>query len=81
MKTINLTLQELQQTPQTGNMKNITPRNIQIILLQTSDKQKILQEEGKKKKTVCTEDDSRFLVGKQCKQENSGTTSLKVLND
>ena len=43
MKTINLQIQETQQTPNTRNMKKTTPRHIIIISPKASDKEKILK--------------------------------------
>ena len=50
MKTTNLQIQEVPQIPQARNMKKITPRDIKIKLLKTSDRKNTLQAAREKKK-------------------------------
>lgn len=77
MKTTNLQIQEVPQIPQARNMKKITPRDIKIKLLKTSDRKNTLQAAREKKKDpICTEEQrwgwQPISHGKQHKQADSG---------
>lgn len=52
MKNINQYMKEVQQTPNTRNMKKTILRHIQIKLLKTSDKEKILKASMEKRHTT-----------------------------
>lgn len=74
MKNINP--EETQWIPSTRNMNKITPRHILIKLVKTNDKEKVLNSASKD--MICAEETQRcFVSSKQCKQDDTGTTSFK----